>query len=89
MFLNIESYGGGVKLWSVDGGEEKEAEEAALASGGQGAGASSSTTFHSASMQDGLLEVVAVNGVVHLGQLQVRVVSPYGAFLAVVSVVHY
>ena len=60
IFLNIESYGGGVKLWDVD--DDKEDEHHGYWGHDQ---------FQSASMQDGMLEVVAVYGVVHLGQLQV------------------
>lgn len=62
MFLNIGSWGGGVKLWHED--EEKEGGMTELSF-------STKTPLQSASMQDGLLELVAVNGVVHLGQLQV------------------
>ena len=97
IFLNIESYGGGVKLWNVEG------DDGQGGGGGISDGSSSddgggsedegkrqrqwrrrreqqqhqqhqhqqSVSFTASSMQDGLLEVVAVNGVVHLGQLQV------------------
>lgn len=83
LFLNIESYGGGVKLWneedsasseggSQDGSDDSDGDDDAAAAYGWGQHQQQQQqVFQSASMQDGMLEVVAVNGVVHLGQLQV------------------
>jgi len=113
IFLNIESYGGGVKLWNVEEDDESagnglfdasssscsseegdrsedesrrqrrrrrrrerqrrqqsQAEEEAHRQREQQE-KPSSMALTSSSMQDGLMEVVAINGVVHLGQLQV------------------
>ena len=98
IFLNIESYGGGVKLWNVDdedegsgyGYSDEDESRAGVVSEAEEDGddevedefrwqrrqmrreqQQSAAGFTASSMQDGLLEVVAVNGVVHLGQLQV------------------
>jgi len=105
IFLNIESYGGGVKLWNVDGddgqgggGGISDGSSSSAPSSDDGGGSDDEgkrprkwrrrreqqqqqqqqqqqhqqiAAFTASSMQDGLLEVVAVNGVVHLGQLQV------------------
>jgi len=102
IFLNIESYGGGVKLWNVEEEDGQGGGGAGFSDGSSSSSSSSSSSddgegsedegkqrrqrrrrreqqqrqqqsaaFTASSMQDGLLEVVAVNGVVHLGQLQV------------------
>jgi len=67
IFLNIESYGGGVKLWNTSDQEN----EFITPDPHEYVSPANMDVSAPASMQDGMLEVVAVNGVVHLGQLQV------------------
>ena len=67
IFLNIESYGGGVKLWNTMDKEN----DFITPDSEDNVGSTNMDVTGSSSMQDGMLEVVAVNGVVHLGQLQV------------------
>jgi len=60
ILLNIDSYGGGARLWRPF----SQGEAAPRSWDGQ-------SELQGASMQDGLIEVVAVYGALHLGQLQV------------------
>merc|ERR1711998_314012 len=53
--INIESYAGGCKMWTLSSTDELP----------------TMRSWASQSMQDGLLEIVAVNNAIHLGEIQV------------------
>jgi len=59
ILLNINSFSGGVRMWSSDN-----------------RGASGDATFTKSRADDGVLEIVAVTGALHLGQLNARVAKP-------------
>mmetsp|Transcript_28391 Transcript_28391/g.37129 ORF Transcript_28391/g.37129 Transcript_28391/m.37129 type:complete len:697 (+) Transcript_28391:163-2253(+) len=74
IFLNINSYGGGVSMWQADteGGLQGDLPRYEQdVNGTWQLRKSSSGTFNCSSFQDGKLDVVAVYGAFHLGQLQV------------------
>ncbi|CAH0517338.1 unnamed protein product [Peronospora belbahrii] len=77
IILNINSYGGGSKLWhdntesdseDSDSDSETDDDRSQTSSGGR---CNTSTHFGPSSPHDGLLDVVAVYGTLHLGQMQV------------------
>jgi len=59
ILLNINSFSGGVRMWSS-----------------ANRGASGDATFTKSRADDGVLEIVAVTGALHLGQLNARVAKP-------------
>uniref|UniRef100_A0AAV1UC77 Diacylglycerol kinase n=1 Tax=Peronospora matthiolae TaxID=2874970 RepID=A0AAV1UC77_9STRA len=78
IFLNINSYGGGSKLWHDDAesdvecsdsdSETNDDDQSRTSSVG---GTDANTHFGSSSPHDNLLDIVAVYGTLHLGQMQV------------------
>ncbi|CAH0489823.1 unnamed protein product [Peronospora farinosa] len=77
IILNINSYGGGSKLWHDDAQSDREDSDSASETDDDRSRTSSvgsldtSTHFGPSSPHDGLLDVVAVYGTLHLGQMQV------------------
>ncbi|KAL4106085.1 hypothetical protein PRIC1_004139 [Phytophthora ramorum] len=78
ILLNINSYGGGSKLWHDDAESDNEDSDSASEtdddddrSQTSSIAADTSTHFGPSSPHDGLLDVVAVYGTLHLGQMQV------------------
>ncbi|CAI5743286.1 unnamed protein product [Peronospora destructor] len=77
IILNINSYGGGSKLWHNDPQSDREDSDSASETDDDRSQTSSvdsldtSTHFGPSSPHDGLLDVVAVYGTLHLGQMQV------------------
>ncbi|ETN12411.1 hypothetical protein PPTG_09249 [Phytophthora nicotianae INRA-310] len=78
ILLNINSYGGGSKLWHDDAESDNEDSDLASDTDDDDRSRSSSidsldtsTHFGPSSPHDGLLDVVAVYGTLHLGQMQV------------------
>ncbi|KAF4148478.1 Diacylglycerol kinase accessory domain [Phytophthora infestans] len=78
ILLNINSYGGGSKLWHDDAESDNEDSDSASETDDDDRSRSSSidsldtgTRFGPSSPHDGLLDVVAVYGTLHLGQMQV------------------
>jgi len=79
--LNIDSYGGGARLWRPQSSSLRTSflgggwEEEGSAGASKGTSFDGEVEFGEASMQDGLVEVVGVYGALHLGQLQVGLAS--------------
>ncbi|KAG7398072.1 hypothetical protein PHYBOEH_011803 [Phytophthora boehmeriae] len=78
ILLNINSYGGGSKLWHDDSESDSEDSDSASETDDDNRSRSSSiesieamSHFGPSSPHDGLLDVVAVYGTLHLGQMQV------------------
>lgn len=79
ILLNINSYGGGSKLWHDDAESDNEDSDASETDDDDDRSRASSidsidtssTHFGPSSPHDGLLDVVAVYGTLHLGQMQV------------------
>ncbi|KAG1709048.1 hypothetical protein DVH05_022679 [Phytophthora capsici] len=78
ILLNINSYGGGSKLWHNDSESDSEDSDSASETDDDDRSRSSSIEsletrnhFGPSSPHDGLLDVVAVYGTLHLGQMQV------------------
>ena len=68
ILCNINSFSGGVKVWHDDADAD--------ASSSSSAAAFSSSAFSPSRKDDGVIEIVAVSGALHLGQLNVRMATP-------------
>uniref|UniRef100_M4BQ15 Diacylglycerol kinase n=1 Tax=Hyaloperonospora arabidopsidis (strain Emoy2) TaxID=559515 RepID=M4BQ15_HYAAE len=74
IFLNINSYGGGSKLWHDDAESDIECSDSDSETNDDDRSRTSrvgGTHFGSSSPHDNLLDIVAVYGTLHLGQMQV------------------
>jgi diacylglycerol kinase (ATP) len=69
ILCNINSFSGGVKVWHDDA-------DADASSSSSSAAAFSSSAFSPSRKDDGVIEIVAVSGALHLGQLNVRMATP-------------
>lgn len=66
VFLNINSFSGGCRMWWHDDDDDDDAEDTPPRS---------NNSFKPSRMDDGVLEIVAVSGALQLGQLNVRMPS--------------
>ena len=70
IFSNIPSFGGGMKLWTIEHDNEDEQNGDEEKEGAVELKKEKTTDFQPDSIQDGLLELVTVNGSVHLGTIK-------------------